>query len=144
MRDVRDWNKYVDLLGKSVVQRPPLPKAAPGASAPSPAAAEDAAPGAGLPTPSAPRVRSEPPHKSQRTRREETREELLSRLLDPVLTLEETARILQVCSTTVRRYTNKGLLTCERSPGNQRRFRWSQVYAFMEAQAGQSAPPAAE
>ena len=131
VRDVRDWNKYVDLLGKSVAPRPAALPAVPDTPAAVPPTCEPPA--------------ARPPARARRTpRREETREALLARLLDPVLTLEETARILQVCPTTVRRYTNKGLLPHERSPGNQRRFRWSHVYAFMQAQAGASAPPAAE
>jgi len=143
VRDVRDWNKYVDLLGKSIVQRPAPSEAAGDAPAPMPAAAGNDAPSALLPD-ATPRAHSEPPRKGRGPRREETREELLARLLDPVLTLEETARILQVCPTTVRRYTNKGLLPHERSAGNQRRFRWSQVYAFMETQAGGASAPDAE
>jgi excisionase family DNA binding protein len=62
----------------------------------------------------------------------ETREELIRRLLDPELTLEDTARVLGVCPMTVRRYTNKGLLPHHRTPGNQRRFRLSDVLEFME------------
>lgn len=62
----------------------------------------------------------------------ETREELIYRLLDPQLTLEETARILNVCPTTVRRYTNRGLLQQERTQGNHRRFRMSKVLEFLE------------
>ncbi|HUV03791.1 MAG TPA: helix-turn-helix domain-containing protein [Armatimonadota bacterium] len=64
----------------------------------------------------------------------ETREQLLERLLDPSLTLEDTARILNVCPTTVRRYTNRGLLKHFRTAGNQRRFRLSDVLAFLESQ----------
>ena len=119
MRDVRDWNKYVDLLGKAVDKKPATP---PGA--PNPAKRPSA-----------------PPRKGRGTRKEETREQLLARLLDPTLTLEETACILGVCPTTVRRYTNKGILAHERSAGNQRRFKWSSVYAFMEAQARGDGPP---
>ena len=63
---------------------------------------------------------------------QESREELVQRLLDPELTLEETARLLDVCTTTVRRYTNRGLLRHFRTPGNQRRFRLSDVMEFME------------
>ena len=63
----------------------------------------------------------------------ETREELLHRLLDPLISLEETARLLNVCPTTVRRYTNKGMLQHQRTAGNQRRFRLSDVLAFMES-----------
>jgi len=66
----------------------------------------------------------------------ETREQLLSRLLDPQLSLEDAARLLNVCPTTVRRYTNRGLLPHLRTAGNQRRFRLSDVLAFLEAQKG--------
>jgi excisionase family DNA binding protein len=62
----------------------------------------------------------------------ETREELIRRLFDPPLTLEDTARLLGVCPTTVRRYTNKGLLRHYRTQGNQRRFRLSDLLAFLE------------
>ena len=72
----------------------------------------------------------------QRRRKAETREELLSRYLDPTLTLEETAVILDVCPATVRRYTNRGILPHERSKGNQRRFKLSSVLAFMDANRG--------
>ncbi len=64
----------------------------------------------------------------------ESRQELLARLLDPPLSLEEAARILNVCPTTVRRYTNRGLLPHFRTAGNQRRFRFSDIVAFMESQ----------
>jgi len=65
----------------------------------------------------------------------ESRMELISRLLDPTLSLEETARLLNVCPTTVRRYTNRGLLRHQRTPGDQRRFRLSDVLAFLESQS---------
>lgn len=65
----------------------------------------------------------------------ESRLELIQRLLDPTLTLEETARLLNVCPTTVRRYTNRGLLTHQRTSGDQRRFKLSDVLAFLEAQS---------
>ena len=63
----------------------------------------------------------------------ETREQLLQRLLDPLISLEEAARLLEVCPTTVRRYTNKGLLKHYRTAGNQRRFKLSDVLAFLES-----------
>ncbi len=72
--------------------------------------------------------------------RKETREELLARLLDPELTLEEAAQVLNVCPTTVRRYTNRGVLPHYRTIGNQRRFRLSQVLAFLETQASGALP----
>lgn len=65
----------------------------------------------------------------------ETRIDLIQRLLDPTLSLEDTARLLNVCPTTVRRYTNKGLLSHQRTTGDQRRFKLSDVLAFLEAQS---------
>ncbi len=62
----------------------------------------------------------------------ETRQDLVQRLLDPTLMLREAALLLDVCPTTVRRYTNRGLLNCFRTPGNQRRFHLSDVLDFME------------
>jgi len=62
------------------------------------------------------------------------REELIESLLDPLITLEDAATILNVCKTTVRRYTNKGVLDCIRTPGGQRRFKLSQVLDFMALQ----------
>ena len=63
----------------------------------------------------------------------ESREELIRRLLDPELSLEEVARILGVCPATVRRYTNRGWLKHHRTKGGQRRFRLSGVVKFVEA-----------
>ncbi|MCX7801345.1 MAG: helix-turn-helix domain-containing protein [Fimbriimonadales bacterium] len=62
----------------------------------------------------------------------ESRQELIRRLLDPELTLEETSRLLGVCPATVRRYTNKGWLLHHRTPGGQRRFRLSSIVRFVE------------
>jgi excisionase family DNA binding protein len=70
--------------------------------------------------------------KGYKRARKETREEFLQRLLDPVLTLQEVARLLNVCPMTVRRYTNKGILPSFRTAGKQRRFRLSDVLRFME------------
>lgn len=70
---------------------------------------------------------------------EETRPQLLARLLDPALTLEETARLLDVCPATVRRYTNRGQLPHTRTIGQQRRFRLSEVLAFLEMRADRAA-----
>jgi excisionase family DNA binding protein len=63
----------------------------------------------------------------------ESRIELINRLLDPTLSLEDTARLLNVCPATIRRYTNRGLLSHHRTPGDQRRFKLSDVLAFLEA-----------
>lgn len=75
---------------------------------------------------------SEVAQNSYKTPFKETRADLIGRLLDPPLTLEETARLIGVCPTTVRRYTNRGWLSHYRTPGNQRRFRLSAVLTFLE------------
>lgn len=62
----------------------------------------------------------------------ETRQDLIRRLLDPELSLEETSRLLGVCPATVRRYTNRGWLSHHRTTGGQRRFRLSHVVMFVE------------
>ncbi|ARU42404.1 hypothetical protein CCB80_15095 [Armatimonadetes bacterium Uphvl-Ar1] len=62
----------------------------------------------------------------------ETREDLIRRLLNPELTLEEASRLLGVCPATVRRYTNRGWLTHHRTKGGQRRFRLSGIVKFVE------------
>lgn len=77
-------------------------------------------------------VREEIAQNSYKSKFTESRNELIRRILNPQLTLEETARILNVCPTTVRRYTNRGLLTQERTAGNHRRFRLSDVLEFLE------------
>lgn len=66
------------------------------------------------------------------TQFKESREELIRNLLDPELTLEETARLLGVCPATVRRYTNRNWLKHHRTAGNQRRFRLSGIVEFVE------------
>ena len=73
---------------------------------------------------------------------EETRPQLLSRLLDPTLTLEETAKVLDVCPATIRRYTNRGQLPHTRTVGQQRRFRLSEVLQFLEMRADRAAEEA--
>ncbi len=62
----------------------------------------------------------------------ESRQELIRRLLDPQLTLEEVSRLLGVCPATVRRYTNRKWLNHHRTVGGQRRFRLTDVVKFVE------------
>ena len=66
---------------------------------------------------------------------EETRDQLIGRLLDPILTLEETAKLLDVCPATVRRYANRGHLSHHRTLGQQRRFKLSDVMVFLDKRA---------
>jgi excisionase family DNA binding protein len=65
------------------------------------------------------------------------REELIDKLLDPVISLEEAATLIGVCKTTLRRYTNSGELECIRTPGQQRRFKLSQVLEFVKTREGE-------
>ena len=62
----------------------------------------------------------------------ESRQELIKRLLDPELSLEETSRLLGVCPATVRRYTNREWLMHHRTTGGQRRFRLSDIVRFVD------------
>lgn len=62
----------------------------------------------------------------------ESRQELVKRLLDPELSLEETSRLLGVCPATVRRYTNRQWLAHHRTTGGQRRFRLSDIVKFVD------------
>ncbi len=63
-----------------------------------------------------------------------SREEILERLVNPTLTLEEAAKVMGVCKATVRRYTAKGILPHYRTPGNQRRFKLNDIISFLENQ----------
>ena len=63
-----------------------------------------------------------------------SREEILERLVNPTLTLEEAAKVMGVCKATVRRYTAKGILPHYRTPGNQRRFKLNDILNFIENQ----------
>ena len=67
------------------------------------------------------------------------RRDLLNRLLDPVLELRETALLLNVCTATVRRYTDSGLLRHRRTKGNQRRFKLSDILSFLDKHTTESA-----
>ncbi len=71
----------------------------------------------------------------------ESRDEIIRRLMDPVLTLHEAAAILNLSKATVRRYTEQGKLACQRTAGGQRRFRLSDVMALLETTSPHSAPP---
>ena len=86
-----------------------------------------------------PESKEEPAQKYYSRGFKESRQQLIERLLDPTMTLEDTARVLGVCPTTVRRYTNRGVLPHYRTLGQQRRFRLSDVLAFLEKQQKQAA-----
>ncbi|HVF84872.1 MAG TPA: MerR family transcriptional regulator [Abditibacteriaceae bacterium] len=66
--------------------------------------------------------------RSQRVRlRPETRAQMLARLTNPMISLHEASVILEVCSATVRRYSDLGMLPHVRTQGGQRRFRLREV-----------------
>lgn len=97
-----------------------------------------ARPPATPPTPGRPYVTTPPRPPKQPApetgKGEETREEILERLVNPTLTLEEVAKIVGVCKATIRRYTAQGVLPHYRTPGNQRRFKLNDVLQFLESQ----------
>jgi excisionase family DNA binding protein len=64
------------------------------------------------------------------------RQKLIESLLNPNVTLDEAAVLLGVSAATVRRYTTKGILPCQRTVGQQRRFRLADVLAFLERNGG--------
>jgi excisionase family DNA binding protein len=64
------------------------------------------------------------------------RQKLIASLLNPNVTLDEAAVLLGVSSATVRRYTTKGILPYQRTVGQQRRFRLSDVLTFLERNGG--------
>lgn len=75
-----------------------------------------------------------PPSPRQQNKKVQTREEILERLVNPTITLEEAAKIMGVCKATIRRYTAKGILPHYRTHGNQRRFKLNDIISFLENQ----------
>ena len=95
------------------------------------------------------RIQMEDSLRASETNGESARRQLLlEKLLNPELTLEETAHLLKVCPTTVRRYTNQGVLKHHRKglegvveteadsfKTKQRRFRLLDVLEFLDSQS---------
>jgi len=77
------------------------------------------------------RQRQELLEQAERESPEAERTRLLRELLDPELSLQQTAVLLGVSVTSLRRYTDSGVLPHLRTAGNQRRFRLSQVLGFL-------------
>lgn len=80
------------------------------------------------------RVEGPPPAAPQFPQRQTSREEIIERLVNPTISLEEAAKIMGVCKATVRRYTAMGILPHYRTPGNQRRFKLNDIILFIEDQ----------
>src|SRR6059036_3129263 len=155
MRDLRDWYSYLERSVRDA--RPPSdprnlappPTASGGRSLTrTPQARAPAAPAPAGPTrPRRPRKiampvelqqhlpielgPSRPVRRAGRPPLTETRDEIIRRLLDPELTLHETAAILNLSKATLRRYTDQGKLPCRRTAGGQRRFKLSEVLALV-------------
>lgn len=64
--------------------------------------------------------------------RDETRSQLLERLTNPLISLHEAGVILNVCASTLRRYSDSGLLPHERTAGGQRRFHLKHVLNLLD------------
>lgn len=56
---------------------------------------------------------------------------ILTRLLNPELTLYEAAILLRVSRNTLRRLTNDGVLQCIRTFGKQRRFKLNDLLVYL-------------
>ncbi len=154
MRSLKDWFEYVEKQAKELERKRAIKEEPPKSEGSAPSAppkgegvvfdqiyirGQQAPPEAkGVSFVYPPRIKRDIESKEEvaikgyKRAKRETREEFLQRLLDPVLTLQETARLLNVCPMTVRRYANKGILPSFRTAGNQRRFRLSAVLEFME------------
>lgn len=159
MKDLRDWYKYLEVIARepgrvSPARTPPSPPLSNGSAF----RAEPLSAAPATAVPSAPPRRGNPPRRTRTSRPvlkqetlpidlgstvsarrkggrrplTETREEIIHRLMDPVLTLHEAAAILNLSKATVRRYTEQGKLACQRTAGGQRRFRLSDVMALLE------------
>ncbi|TMI70855.1 MAG: helix-turn-helix domain-containing protein [Bacillati bacterium ANGP1] len=163
MRDLRDWYSYLeqsvrDARPPSDSRNPSMPAPSGGSSAVAPrppARVPPTAPAAAGPArPRGPRKKAMPvefqqhlpidlgpSRSSRRVGRPpltETRDEIIHRLMDPDLTLHETAAILSLSKATLRRYTDRGKLPCRRTAGGQRRFKLSEVLVLLE-QRGEEA-----
>jgi predicted site-specific integrase-resolvase len=54
---------------------------------------------------------------------------------DDLVTVSQAARIAQLSTDTIRRYSDKGILATQRTPANHRRFRRRDVEALNTVQA---------
>ena len=57
---------------------------------------------------------------------------MLERLTNPLISLHEAGVILNLCASTLRRYSDSGVLPHERTAGGQRRFRLKQVLVLLQ------------
>ncbi len=96
-----------------------------------PARAKDTAPPDRAATPLAPGATEAGKGGNRRVRlTTESRDQLVERLKNPLVNLDEAAILLRVCRTTVRRYADAGLLPHIRTEGGQRRFYFKDIESF--------------
>ena len=67
-----------------------------------------------------------------------TQDEVTRDVTDANLTVSDAVRITRLSADTIRRYSNTGKLPTFRTPGNQRRFRDSDVRALLTRQEAPS------
>lgn len=60
------------------------------------------------------------------------RKKIIEKLLDPEVTLQEAAILLTISRATLRRYSDKGLISCIKTPTGQRKFKLSSLLEFQE------------
>ena len=77
---------------------------------------------------------NETPAKQRNRGTQETRRQLMARLENPEISLQEAAILLGVCRATVRNYCDEGLLRHTRTEGGQRRFRYLDIKDFIRKQ----------
>lgn len=139
MKDLRDWYSYLEKVAHQAASSAPSPAESKATKVFRIPSAEELVAG----DPAKPRQAHQPslpvavpegpgPRRPGRRPLTETREEIVRRLLDPELTLHEAAALLNLSKATVRRYTGLGKLQCSRTAGGQRRFKLSDLVAFLE------------
>jgi excisionase family DNA binding protein len=132
VKDLRDWYRYLEVVARDPSPDPPARTPA----SESPRNTRRLLKQEALPIDLG--ASAVPRKKGGRRPLTETREEIIHRLMDPVLTLHEAAAILNLSKATVRRYTEQGKLSCQRTAGGQRRFRLSDVLHLLETTSAQS------
>lgn len=73
----------------------------------------------------------ETPLKQRRRGTQETRRQLIARLENPEISLQEAAILIGACRATVRTYCDQGLLRHTRTAGGQRRFHYLDIKDFI-------------
>jgi len=64
--------------------------------------------------------------------------------MESLLSTAEAARVAGVGTTSVKRWADEGLLSCQRTAGGHRRFPRAELERFLRAQPGATLPPSAE